>query len=95
MKKTAFYSMVRENGKNIAKQQNGYTDGQYNYYKNQYGVWHAIHPENGLSICTDTTRKAAAARAATYADNIAEAIARNGERLRDTFEKAKAAAEAA
>ena len=95
MKKADFYTMVRENGKNIAKQQNGYTDGNFNYYKNQYGTWHAIHPENGLSVCTDTTRKAAAARAGTMGDLIADAIARNGETLRERFEKAKAAAEAA
>ena len=95
MKKTVFYSMVRENGANIAKRQDGYTDGKFFYYKNKYGTWHAIHPENGLSVCTDTTRKAAAARAGTMGDLIADAIARNGETLRERFKKAKAAAEAA
>ena len=88
MKKTVFYSMVHENGKSIAKRQNGYTDGKYNYYKNQWGTWFVIHPENGLSVCADSTRKAAAARAVALADRIAAAIERNGEQTREAFKKA-------
>jgi hypothetical protein len=49
MKKTVFYSMVREDGAAIAKRQEGYTDGTYNYYKKDT-MWYVIHPLNGLSI---------------------------------------------
>ena len=63
MKKTTFYSMVRENtGATIALQQKGYTDGTYYYYKKD-SLWLVIHPANGLSICSSHTRKEAAARA--------------------------------
>ena len=77
MKKTVFYSMVRENDKNIAKLQEGYTDGTYNYYKKDT-MWYVIHPENGLSICTNHTRKAAAERAHAPAmlERVAAALER-------------------
>lgn len=61
MKKTTFYSMVREDGAAIAKLHNGYTDGTYYYYKKD-SFWHTIHPANGLSICSSRTRKEAAER---------------------------------
>lgn len=75
MKKTIFYSMVRENGQNIAKLQKGYTDGTFNYYKRGEN-WYAIHPINGLSVCTDNTRKAAAEKAhtPTMMERIAAAL---------------------
>lgn len=72
MKKTVFYSMVREDGAAIAKRQEGYTDGTYNYYKKD-SSWFVIHPLNGLSICTNSTRKAAAERA--HAPEMLERIA--------------------
>ena len=59
MKKHRFYSMVREQGAVIAKLHEGYTDGTYNYYRKEK-TWFAIHPLNGLSICTGSTRKEAA-----------------------------------
>ena len=58
MQKHKFYSMVRENGEIIAKLHEGYTDGTYNYYRKNK-TWFAIHPLNGLSICTGGTRKEA------------------------------------
>ena len=88
MKKTIFYSMVRENGQNIAKLQKGYTDGTFNYYKRGEN-WFAIHPINGLSVCTDTTRKAAAEKA--HAPAMLERIAAALERQQDKAEQVAAA----
>jgi len=96
MKKTTFYSMVREDGQNIAKRQEGYTDGIFNYYK-KGSSWFVIHPVNGLSICSDNTRKAAAERATAPAmlERIAAALERQ-QHAADIFaaavEKAKGAA---
>ena len=96
MKKTTFYSMVREEGKNIAKLQAGYTDGTYNYYK-RGSMWYVIHPVNGLSICMNHTRKAAAARAhePKMLERIAAALERQqaaAETFAAAVEKAKEAA---
>ena len=96
MKKTTFYSMVREDGENIAKLQKGYTDGTYYYYKKE-SLWHAIHPVNGLSICSYHTRKAAAehAHAPRIVERIAAALERQpeaAERFAAAVEKAKEAA---
>ena len=92
MKKATFYSMVRENGENIAKRQEGYTDGTFNYYK--FGsTWFVIHPINGLSICTYSTRKAAAEKA--HAPAMLERIAAALERVQHAAEQFAAAIEAA
>ena len=92
MKKTTFYSMVREDGAAIAKLHQGYTDGTFNYYKKE-SRWHAIHPANGLSICSGHTRKEAAERAnePVMLQRIAAAL----ERLPDTAKKFAAAVEKA
>jgi hypothetical protein len=96
MKKTTFYSMVREDGAAIAKPHQGYTDGIFNYYKKD-SLWHAIHPANGLSICSGRTRKAAAERALdpVMLQRIAVALERNqdaAECFTAAVEKAKEAA---
>lgn len=57
MKKAEFYSIIREKNKLIAKLQQGYTDGTYNYYSPSRSLWYAIHPETGTSICDDTSLK--------------------------------------
>jgi hypothetical protein len=88
MKKTTFYSMVREEDEVIAKLHNGYTDGTYNYYKKD-SLWHAIHPVNGLSICSSYTRKAAAERA--HAPHMVERIAAALERQQDAADRFAAA----
>ena len=88
MKKTAFYSMVREEGENIAKLQQGYTDGTYNYYKKE-SLWYVIHPINGLSICSNHTRKAAAER--THEPKMIERIAAALERQQAAAETFAAA----
>lgn len=92
MKKTNFYSMVRENGAAVARLHKGYTDGTYNYYKKE-SVWFAIHPANGLSICQEYTRKAAAA--AAHAPHMVERIASALERQPEAAERFAAAIESA
>ena len=96
MKKTTFYSMVREDGENIAKLHNGYADGTYYYYKKD-SLWLVIHPANGLSICSSHTRKEAAARAhePRLVGRIAAALERQPEateRFAAAVKKAKEAA---
>ena len=88
MKKTTFYSMVREEGQNIAKLQAGYTDGTYNYYK-AGSLWHVIHPANGLSISYGSTRKAAAEKA--HAPDMLARIAAAVERQQDAAARFTAA----
>lgn len=84
MKKTNFYSMVREEGQNIAKLQSGYTDGTFHYYK-AGALWHAIYPGNGLSICYGSTRKAAAEKA--HAPAMLARVAAAVERQQDAAER--------
>lgn len=57
MYKSTFYTMTSEG----LKQQKGYSDGKWNYYKgfsNEAGCdrWYVIDPMTGLSICTDSSR---------------------------------------
>ena len=93
MKKTNFYSMVRENtGAAVALQQKGYTDGTYYYYKKD-SLWHVIHPANGLSVCSAYTKKEAATRA--HEPRMAERIAAAIERQQDAAERFAAAVEKA
>ena len=96
MKKTNFYSMVREDGAAVARLHEGYTDGTFNYYKKD-SAWFAIHPANGLSICQEYTRKAAAERAnePRMLERIAAALERQpeaAERFAAAIEKAEEAA---
>ena len=73
MKQHSFYSLVMEGHRKTARLQQGYTDGQYNYYKQQRGsLWFAIHPVFGLSIATGTTRAEAAAMA--HSEHIKNAL---------------------
>jgi hypothetical protein len=88
--------MVRQDGENIAKQHQGYTDGTFYYYKKD-AAWHVIHPANGLSICSSYTRKKAAERAnePVMLQRIAAALERQqeaAERFTAAVEKAKEAA---
>ena len=80
--------MVREDGKAIAKLQKGYTDGTYNYYKKD-SLWLAIYPGNGLSICSDYTRKAAAEKA--HAPAMLARVAAAVERQQDAAARFTAA----
>ena len=60
MKKHQFFSMVRgANGKPTVKMQNGFTDGEFNYYRERPSVWHCIDPKTGLSIAEGSTKEKA------------------------------------
>lgn len=59
LRKTQFYTIVRDGGKMIAQKQNGWTDNNFNYYENKSdNQWYAIEPLTGLSICSSYSRKA-------------------------------------
>ena len=75
MKKLQFYTRYMIDGSAIALLVRGYTDGTYNYYKNDYGTWCAIHPLSGLAIPNSygRTRK----NAVTMAHNYTETINKN------------------
>ena len=51
MKKASFLTLIHKNGSDVAEYVNGYTDHAYNYYKDKYGRWYAILPDNGMAIC--------------------------------------------
>ena len=59
MKKCQFFSMMREGGKATVKMQNGYTDGEFNYYSPYRGYWFCIDPQTGLSIASGSTKEKA------------------------------------
>ena len=63
MKKIQFYSLVRYNGEIKAMLQNGYTDGEFYYYKSPYHSrkWYVIDPECGIAIWSDKSMKICAA----------------------------------
>ena len=96
MKKVLFYSLVREDGHAIAKRQAGYTDGTFNYYKKD-SLWLVIYTGNGLSICSDYTRKAAAekAHAPAMLARVAAAVERQPEAAARFTAAVKKAEEAA
>jgi hypothetical protein len=59
MKKITFYTLWNKDGKPTAIKVKGYTDGVYNYYKDNFGLWHTIVEKYGLSFPGYyTTRKA-------------------------------------
>ena len=59
MKKCQFFSMICEGGKSTVKMQNGYTDGEFNYYSARRGYWYCIDPQTGLSIASGSTKEKA------------------------------------
>lgn len=69
MKKCQFFSKVTgENGKPTVKMQNGFTDGEFNYYSDRRGHWYCIDPKTGMSIATGSTKE----KAQQNAKNVAE-----------------------
>ncbi len=84
MKKATFYSRMSSG----IKEHNGYTDGSFLYYRAENGgLWHAIHPDNGLSVAQGHTLKetAAAANKPELARKIAERLKIDGARLANVF----------
>ena len=60
MKKHQFFSRVRGDGNApTVKMQNGFTDGEFNYYRERPSVWHCIDPKTGLSIAQGSTKEKA------------------------------------
>lgn len=58
MKKHTFYILIMRHNKIQAIKQDGFTDGTYHYYKNEFKKWYAIEPTTGLSVINSrNTRK--------------------------------------
>lgn len=57
MKRCEFYTLINIGNGPEAVKVSGYTDGNFNYYKNALGVWHAIFPVLGVSVADARTRK--------------------------------------
>lgn len=94
MKRIDFYSMMFVKGGGVrAVLHHGYTDGVFNYYNNG-GCWCAIHKENGYSVLTETTRKAAAEKATApdMLQRVNDYLTTRKEELKNKFEEAKKAA---
>lgn len=88
MKKHSFYSIIMKNHKPYRVLHNGYSDGTYYYYKNNFNsgaVWYAIAPNVGLSVAEGHTRKAAQQAATARGGLIAQKLAENGEKLAAQF----------
>jgi hypothetical protein len=88
MKKYTFYSLIY-NGKNgaMAKKWDGFTDGNYNYYKNEFSKWYAIEPTTGLSVINSrNTRKdcEVAANTPEMLENVQKRITKA---MQDRFNK--------
>lgn len=84
MKKVTFYSRMSYG----IKEHNGYTDGSFLYYRAENGgLWHAIHPDNGLSVARGHTLKetAAAANTPELARKIAERLKIDGPQIASVF----------
>ena len=88
MTKLNFYSLMRVGGKAQAILHNGYTDGDFNYYKNG-SSWSAIHPLYGLSVASGATRKDAAEEAHQLfvLDGIARVAEQRGEKMQAEFNR--------
>jgi hypothetical protein len=94
MIKSSFYTMVRENNKNVAKLiVNGYSDGTFYYYKNDYGTWWAIHPLCGMAVARGNTRKEAASVA--YSEGVQRALDDMYKNRMDYYKRIGAAFDAA
>ena len=88
MKKHTFYSLLM-NGykKEYAQKWNGYTDGTFNYYKNEFGYWYAIEPTTGMSVINyRSTRKECenAAHAPGFLEKVQNALTTD---LQERFKK--------
>ena len=44
MKKIEFYTLIRKGDNVNAVKVKGYTDNNYNYYKDEFNNWHAVIP---------------------------------------------------
>lgn len=80
MTRKLFYTAIRRDGKEIALQVKGYSDGVFYYYKDRYNRWYAIHPLTGLSAGSAHTRKLCQALAFDNLERVEEYMHIHGER---------------
>lgn len=73
MKRYKFFSMIREGGKVTVKEQNGYTDGEFNYYSPCRGTWFCVDPQSGLAVATGSTKEKAQQAAKNVTDRFEKA----------------------
>lgn len=79
MEKIKFYTQVLKSNKlKGVELQEGYTDGNFNYYKSRCGIWAAIVPSCGVSICEGATLSEV--QAGAYAPDVPERIKRGLEK---------------
>lgn len=50
MKRIEFYTLINNFGKPAAVKVKGYTDGNYNYYKDKFNNWHCVVPSLGVAF---------------------------------------------
>lgn len=90
MKKCSFYTRKIKAGISggIVERVNGWTDGTYNYYKN-CNLWYCIVPEVGIAAATSYSRKDVVTQAYDHdiADKIASIMDRDGEKLKEEFNR--------
>ena len=96
MEKCSFYTRKNKTGRTggIVERVNGWTDGTYNYYKND-NKWFCIVPEVGLAAAMGSSRKDVMTQAYNHniVDKIAAIMDRDGEKLRKEFNSLVQAAE--
>lgn len=81
MRKIEFYSAVMRDGKKTVEMQNGYTDGEFNYYRAGRAHWYCIDPKTGFSVTTGTSKEKAQLNAKNVIDKF-EAL-----KERETYKK--------
>ena len=94
MKKHSFFTLCRTRTGIEAMLVSGYTDGTFHYYRGTE-KWHAVHPETGLSVCTASSRVAAAsmANSSELLDKIRHAVEMRGAEMKRIFAEKVAIAE--
>lgn len=50
MKRIEFYTLINNFGEPAAVKVKGYTDGNYNYYKDKFNNWHCVIPSLGIAF---------------------------------------------
>lgn len=79
MTRKFFYTRLRRNGMIAAVRVKGYSDGVFNYYRNQFGRWHAVHPTTGLSAAYAHTRRECQNKAFDNLEKIEEYMHEHGD----------------
>ena len=90
MKKITFYTRKLIGGRPCAVLVEGYADGVFSYYKDEYGRWFAVIPTVGLSpiktlFASHFTRKSAAEAAYSVLEDVNSWLAEHGDAERAYF----------